>query len=81
MAFKGIRHLWSRWQDAKDATQAMENLLVVPDETADLAERNRWLIEVAYWLRRPQRDFIDDGQHPEHVKLRAMLKLSNSNLN
>ena len=74
MVFNNLRRLWSRWHDSKDSALVMDTLLVVPEDTADLAQRNRWLIEVAYWLRRPERDFIDDGQHPEHGRLKAFLK-------
>ncbi|MFM8152605.1 MAG: recombinase, partial [Polynucleobacter victoriensis] len=82
---KNIRRLWSLWKDSGDASLALDTLLVVPDASASLAERNRWLVEVAYWLRR--QDKAEKGQdkakigavvlegHPEHVRLKAFLKL------
>ena len=84
LGFKNVRRLWSLWKDSGDASLALDSLLVVPDASASLAERNRWLVEVAYWLRR--QDKADKGQdkskvvavvegHPEHTRLKAFLKL------
>jgi site-specific recombinase len=87
LGLKDIRRLWARWQDSRDASQALDSLLVVPDVSASLADRNRWLIEVAYWLRRSEKKTsqkpsnskaqvsIAEEGHPEHAKLRAFLKL------
>jgi len=77
--FKGVRQLWLRWKESKDAYQSLDRLLVVPDHTADLADRNRWLIELLYWLRRKSRQDVVEasnvGVHPEHARLRALLKV------
>lgn len=54
---------------------ALESLLLVPELDADLADRNRWVIELGYWLRRPQKDEQIVDVHPEHTKLKALLKL------
>jgi site-specific recombinase len=77
---KDFRRLWIRWKESRDAAQALDTLLRVPDDTADLADRNRWMIEFAYWLRRTEKStknkpaVISDG-HPEHARLRSFLKI------
>ena len=85
LGLKNVRRLWALWKDSGDASLALDSLLVVPDVSASLAERNRWLVEVAYWLRR--QDKTEKGQenlksgavvldgHPEHARLKAFLKL------
>ena len=52
LGFKNLQRLWALWKDSGDSSLALDSLLVVPDASASLAERNRWLVEVAYWLRR-----------------------------
>ena len=54
-----MRQLWSKWKDARHAYQSLDRLLIVPDHSSDLAERNRWLVELAYWLRRSERSDVD----------------------
>jgi site-specific recombinase len=53
--FKDFRRLWVRWKESRDASQALDTLLLIPSDSADLAERNRWMIELAYWLRRTEK--------------------------
>ena len=78
--FKDLRRLWVRWKESRDASQALDTLLRVPDDVADLADRNRWVIELAYWLRRTEKSTknkpvaIPEG-HPEHARLRSFLKI------
>jgi site-specific recombinase len=77
---KDFRRLWVRWKESRDASQALDTLLLVPDDTADLADRNRWIIELAYWLRRTEKSTKNkpvsalEG-HPEHARLRSFLKI------
>jgi len=78
--FKDFRRLWARWKESRDASQALDTLLLVPDDTADLADRNRWVIELAYWLRRTEKSTKDkltatSEGHPEHGRLRSFLKI------
>jgi site-specific recombinase len=78
--FKDFRRLWARWKESRDASQALDTLLLVPDDTADLADRNRWVIELAYWLRRTEKSTKDKSTatsegHPEHGRLRSFLKI------
>jgi site-specific recombinase len=79
LGFNTIARFLSRWKDSKDPSQALDRLLIVPEVNADLADRNRWLIEVAYWLRRQEvvkkGELVDPGVHPEHIRLKALLKL------
>ena len=78
--FKDFRRLWARWKESRDASQALDTLLLVPDDTADLADRNRWIIELAYWLRRTEKSTKNKAAstlegHPEHARLRSFLKI------
>ena len=78
--FKDFRRLWARWKESRDASQALDTLLLVPDDTADLADRNRWIIELAYWLRRTEKATKNKSAaslegHPEHARLRSFLKI------
>jgi site-specific recombinase len=78
--FKDFRRLWARWKESRDASQALDTLLLVPDDTADLADRNRWIIELAYWLRRTEKSTKNKSAaslegHPEHARLRSFLKI------
>ena len=82
---KNISRLWRRWRDSRDASIALDSLLVVPSPDADLADRNRWLVEVAYWLRQSGKDEPQAGgelpvPHPEHARLRALLKFLDGRL-
>jgi len=81
LGFKDISRLWRRWKDSRNASLALDSLLVIPEVSADLADRNRWLVEVAYWLRQPNKDEVEgvvEASHPEHVRLRALLKFLDS---
>ena len=81
LGFKDISRLWRRWKDSRNASLALDSLLVIPEVGADLADRNRWLVEVAYWLRQPNKDEVEgvvEASHPEHVRLRALLKFLDS---
>jgi site-specific recombinase len=78
--FKDFRRLWARWKESRDASQALDTLLHVPDDTAELADRNRWVIELAYWLRRAEKSTKNNPtvileEHPEHGRLRSFLKI------
>ncbi len=85
LGLKNISRLWRRWRDSRDASIALDSLLVVPSPDADLADRNRWLVEVAYWLRQSGKDEPQAGgelpvPHPEHARLRALLKFLDGRL-
>jgi site-specific recombinase len=78
--FKDFRSLWARWKESRDASQALDTLLRVPDDTAELADRNRWVIELIYWLRRTEKSSSNEPTgaaegHPEHARLRSFLKI------
>ena len=42
-----LQRLWALWKDSGDSSLALDSLLVVPDASASLAERNRWLVELS----------------------------------
>ena len=69
LGLKNMRRLWALWKDSGDASLALDSLLVVPDASASLAERNRWLVEVAYWLRR--QDKTEKGQDRKSTRLNS----------
>jgi site-specific recombinase len=78
--FKDFRRLWARWKESRDASQALDTLLRVPDDAADLADRNRWVVELVYWLRRTEKATKNKPAaslegHPEHARLRSFLKI------
>jgi len=79
LGLKDMSHLWRRWKDSGAASLTLDSLLVVPAPEADLADRNRWLVEIAYWLRQSNKSDVPGASesqiaHPEHVRLRALLK-------
>ena len=73
LGFKNISRLWRRWKDSRDASVAFDSLLVVPSPDADLADRNRWLVEVAYWVRQPIKDESRLILRPLKRRLLAMI--------
>jgi len=37
---KDFRRLWVRWKESRDASQALDTLLLVPNDTADLTSQS-----------------------------------------
>lgn len=86
-----IRTLLRKWRESRTASQQLDSLLAQVHPGAPLAERNQWLVELLYWLRRPIVPSLQLPPHamagvtgkapnfPEHVRLRFMLQVIERN--
>ncbi|SPC05837.1 site-specific recombinase [Cupriavidus taiwanensis] len=78
-----LRKLFRKWRESRNASLQLDAILAAADPEAPLAERNGWLIELAFWIRRDgglgaDADGEEDGaprRYPEHVRLRYLLQV------
>lgn len=78
-----LRKLFRKWRESRNASLQLDAILAAADPEAPLAERNVWLIELAFWIRRDgglgaDADGEEDGaprRYPEHVRLRYLLQV------
>ncbi|UBM12047.1 site-specific recombinase [Cupriavidus metallidurans] len=77
-----LRSLFRKWRESRNASLQLDAILAAADPDALLADRNQWLIELAYWLRRDGN--LDTGAEaggagsrsfPVHVRLRYLLQV------
>ncbi|HBD34811.1 MAG TPA: recombinase, partial [Cupriavidus sp.] len=77
-----LRSLFRKWRESRNASLQLDAILAAADPDALLADRNQWLIELAYWLRRDGN--LDAGAEaggagsrsfPVHVRLRYLLQV------
>ncbi|MCL6467747.1 MAG: hypothetical protein I4O48_05430, partial [Ralstonia sp.] len=53
--FDSLLNPWRKWRASRHASHQLDAILAQFEPTRSLAERNEWLIELAYWLRRADR--------------------------
>ncbi|MBP0620317.1 site-specific recombinase [Cupriavidus consociatus] len=76
-----LRTLFRKWRESRNASLQLDAVLAAADPGAPLAERNRWLIELGYWIRREGslsangEEPATDRSHSEHVRLRYLLQV------
>ncbi|MGX6565585.1 site-specific recombinase [Cupriavidus necator] len=78
-----LRKLFRKWRESRNASLQLDAILAAADPEAPLAERNGWLIELGFWIRRDGGLGADadsqepgtDRRHPEHVRLRYLLQV------
>ena len=77
---------WRKWRESRNASLQLDAILAAADPDAPLADRNAWLVELGYWLRRDgslsaetdaNAQPHDNGarRHPAHVRLRYLLQV------
>ncbi len=77
-----FRSLWSKWRESRNASLQLDTILAAADPEAPLADRNVWLIELVYWIRRDDAmggKAAADRSRPEHVRLRYLLQVLERN--
>lgn len=79
-----LRTLFRKWRESRNASLQLDAILAAANPEAPLAERNAWLIELGYWIRRdglPGNESARDGDksRSEHVRLRYLLQVLERN--
>ncbi|NSX03603.1 site-specific recombinase [Cupriavidus gilardii] len=81
-----FRSLLRKWRESRNASLQLDAILSAANPDGTLAERNGWLIELGYWLRRdglPATDAAElagqDTTWREHVRLRYLLQVLERN--
>lgn len=77
-----LRSLFRKWRESRNASLQLDAILAAANPEAPLADRNEWLIELGYWLRRdgnpgvePDGDDTGPRRYPAHVRLRYLLQV------
>jgi len=77
-----LRSLFRKWRESRNASLQLDTILAAADPDAPLADRNQWLIELGYWLRRDGNlgSDVEVGEagsrsYPAHVRLRYLLQV------
>jgi len=81
-----FRSLFRKWRESRNASLQLDAILAAADPEAPLADRNGWLIELGYWIRRdglPGAEGVaaDNSRKSrrEHVRLRYLLQVLGRN--
>ncbi|WP_454720704.1 MULTISPECIES: site-specific recombinase [Cupriavidus] len=78
-----FRSLFRKWRESRNASLQLDAILAAADPEAPLADRNGWLIELGYWIRRdglPGTEGVPaDKSRREHVRLRYLLQVLGRN--
>nr|WP_315598032.1 site-specific recombinase [uncultured Cupriavidus sp.] len=79
---RSLFHKWRKWRESRNASLQLDTILAAADAEAPLADRNAWLIELGYWLRRdgqlggePADEVSGARSYPAHVRLRYLLQV------
>lgn len=78
-----FRSLFRKWRESRNASLQLDAILAAADPEAPLADRNGWLIELGYWIRRDglpgAEGLAPDKRRREHVRLRYLLQVLERN--
>ncbi len=77
--FKFLLSPWRKWRDSRHASHQLDAILAQFEPTRSLAERNEWLIELAYWLRRADRPAGAATESWRYARLRYLLQVLENN--
>ena len=70
---------WRKWRASRHASHQLDAILAQFQPTRSLAERNEWLIELAYWLRRADRPAGAATESWRYARLRYLLQVLENN--
>ncbi|MCO5398208.1 site-specific recombinase [Ralstonia soli] len=77
--FKFLLNPWRKWRASRHASHQLDAILAQFAPTRSLAERNEWLIELAYWLRRADRPAGATSTSWRYARLRYLLQVLENN--
>jgi len=77
--FKFLLNPWRKWRASRHASHQLDAILAQFEPTRSLAERNEWLIELAYWLRRAERPAGATSESWRYARLRYLLQVLENN--
>ena len=77
--FKFLLNPWRKWRASRHASHQLDAILAQFEPTRSLAERNEWLIELAYWLRRADRPEGATSESWRYARLRYLLQVLENN--
>lgn len=77
--FKFLLTLWRKWRASRHTSHQLDAILAQFEPTRSLAERNEWLIELAYWLRRADRPAGATSTSWRYARLRYLLQVLENN--
>jgi len=77
--FKFLLNPWRKWRASRHASHQLDAILAQFEPTRSLAERNEWLIELAYWLRRADRPAGASSESWRYARLRYLLQVLENN--
>ncbi|CAJ0818510.1 MULTISPECIES: site-specific recombinase [Ralstonia] len=77
--FKFLLNPWRKWRASRHASHQLDAILAQFAPTRSLAERNEWLIELAYWLRRADRPTGATSESWRYARLRYLLQVLENN--
>jgi site-specific recombinase len=70
---------WRKWRASRHASHQLDAILAQFEPARSLAERNEWLIELAYWLRRTDRPEGAASESWRYARLRYLLQVLENN--
>ena len=77
--FNFLLNPWRKWRASRHASHQLDAILAQFEPTRSLAERNEWLIELAYWLRRADRPAGATSESWRYARLRYLLQVLENN--
>ena len=77
--FNFLLNPWRKWRASRHASHQLDAILAQFQPTRSLAERNEWLIELAYWLRRADRPVGAASESWRYARLRYLLQVLENN--
>lgn len=77
--FNFLLNPWRKWRASRHASHQLDAILAQFEPTRSLAERNEWLIELAYWLRRADRPAGAASESWRYARLRYLLQVLENN--